>query len=62
MSETWTEYAVQTPKGGHIHFDTLPSAATALAAMTLLGENECKVVGRQVTASDWLPVDTDGAK
>lgn len=67
MSETWTEYAVRWD--GAIHglarWEGLRSLETAQAGAEWVRrktEHTPVIVGRTVTASDWLPVDTDGAK
>ena len=53
MSETWTEYGVMWPDGqvtGGANLDAEAARRLKLRSPAL------KVVGRQVTASDWLPV------
>ena len=61
MSETWTEYAVKV--GPHIvaQYRIRESAKEHIADLDLM-KISSTLVGRNVTASDWLPVDTDGAK
>ena len=62
MSETWTEYAVRA-YGGDFVIELPPAEARNIkAARTFLDYPDDVLVGRNVTASDWLPVDTEGAK
>lgn len=62
MAETWTEYAVRAtnPDYQNVHdyyaFDT-----RFQAEMNAHKFRDGTVVGRTVTASDWLPVDQGGA-
>lgn len=58
MSESWTEYAVGYEDGTIVPY---PRREMARHVVSLSREFEpgCRVVGRTVTASDWLPVDTD---
>lgn len=58
MSETWTEYAVRYESGTIVPY---PKREMARHVVNLSREFDpgCHVVGRQVTATDWLPVDTD---
>lgn len=56
--ETWTEYAVQFRTG---HIPPVTFTREAAEAYVRASRVPAIVVGRQVTASDWLPVDQDGA-
>jgi hypothetical protein len=59
MSETWTEYGVSLGTGDDAWVAEMDTRAQAERSARNHGGT---VVGRTVTASDWLPVDTDGAK
>ena len=56
--ETWTEYAVQW--GGIYVTETYYDGDEAAAVVAEMNYPDARVVGRTVTATDWLPVE-DGA-
>ena len=61
MNETWTEYGVMWDSDP-TEIEKCTDYAYAARLVEMYPNWNGIVVGRQVTASDWLPVDTDGAK
>ena len=61
MSETWTEYGVRW-NGSVVTGYFRDRMRAEDFARSIIDQSSVTLVGRRVTASDWLPVDTDGAK